>query len=183
MAISRTRTRINVKGGGKFQLRQISPTPSNTFLDAGYLKSTKIADEFAMADISDAHGDYIEYLPTGEKFIATIELLQTGIDEVNLQKNADGIYYDCYYSVLLANGNTQEWSIPLCKLKVGYVLDMKPGERILGMEMHALAPVGAFTRTPTAFNVVALVPYTLTEGAVANGAPTDTASTLATAVL
>ena len=107
----------------------------------------------------------------------------TKTKEINLQKNADGIYYDCYYSALLANGNTQEWSIPLCKLKVGYVLDLKPGERILGMEVHALAPVAAFMRTPAAFNVVALVPYTLTEGAVANGVPTDTASTLAAAVL
>ena len=185
MALDRNRGRINVKGGGKFKLREESPTASNSWLDLGWATSLKLVDEHSMVDIIDDGGNFVDSKSGGRKATWEAVLKQSGIDEINLLKNAEGKYYDLYYSVLVANDTlTQEISIPLGKIKPGVVLEFKSAtERTLAVQISCLAPKADYVRTPTAFNVTENVPYVITEGAVANDPPTDTASTLATAIL
>jgi len=183
MALQKDRIRENVKGGGVLKIREIYPNATNTFSDLGYLNGTDFKDERTENESMDEAGNFINVLTTGQKVTIETVLKQTSIDEINLLKNSEGKYYDLYYSVKLQNGNTQELSIPLCKLKAGVTLSFKPEARTLPLTIYALAPKSDYTRTPTDYNVTVNVPYTLIENATAKGVPTDTASALATAIL
>jgi hypothetical protein len=186
MALQRLRTRQDVNGGGILKVRQISPTPADPFLDLGYLGGTDLGDEHSILKWIDEVGNVIN-AQSGQREAGIKSILQqTSIDEINLLKNARGVYYDVYYyKKNLETGTIQELSACICKLKPGPVLSMKSNsQRTLALEIYFLAPKAAFTRTPTGFNVVADEPYVIAEQAsVALGAPSDTASTLATAVL
>lgn len=187
MALGKNRSRVSVKGGGLLKLRQISPTPSDTFLDVGFLQSTSLDDKYDMMTAKDERGFVIDFVTGGEEPVITAVLLQSTIDEVNLIKNADGIYYEAYYYCKLANGNIQELDIPLCKIKPGPKLDFKAAtERTLSLELHMLSvnAVSTITRAPTDYNMDPTVNsfYVLIESATAKNAPSDTASSLKTAV-
>jgi hypothetical protein len=185
MSLGKNRKRINVKGGGTLQLRELAPTPADPFLDIGYLLSSKLTDEHTMIELSDERGDFIDAKSGGRKVHWETVLKQSGIDEINLLKNAEGKYYEVYYSVKTANDSmVQEVSLCLCKIKPGPVLEFKSAtERTIQVTIYALAPDANLTRTPAAFNVVQHEPYVITEGITANGAPTDTAAAVATAIL
>jgi hypothetical protein len=183
MALQRDRSRINVKGGGLMKIRQIAPAASDSFLDVGYIKDSELGDAFTMVDSINDAGKFIDTNAGAHKVVWKTTLMQSSIDEINLIRTAEGKYFDLYYSCPLANGNVQEFSAAIVKIKPGAVLAFKSAtERNIAIEITFLSPGGAFTRTPTAFNVVSGVEYVLTEGASANGAPSDTASTLYTAV-
>lgn len=184
LALSRDRLRQNVRGGGLAKLREIYPTPSDTFLDLGYLNGTDLTDDHNMIEITDEAGNFIDTLSGSQKAMMKTVLTQSSIDEVLLRKNARAKYYDLYYSVLLANGNTQEVSAGIVKIKAGGNLEFKSGTlRGIELEIYFLAPKGDFTRTPVDYNIVAPAPYVIIENAVAKGLPSDTATNLKTAVL
>jgi hypothetical protein len=186
LALARDRTRQDLNGGGLLKIRPISPAASDTFLDLGYLGGTDLGDEHSIIKWIDEVGNVIN-AQTGQREAGIKSVLQqSSIDEINLLKNARGVYYDVYYyKKNLETGKIQELSACCCKLKPGSVLSMKSNsQRTLALEIYFLAPKAAFTRTPTGFNVVADEPYVIAEQAsVALGSPTDTASTLAAAVL
>jgi len=186
MALARDRTRQDLNGGGVLKVRQISPTPADPFLDLGYLGGTDLNDEHSIIKWIDEVGNVIN-AQSGQRECGIKAILhQTSIDEINLLKNARGVYYDIYYyKKNLETGKIQEISACCCKLKPGPVLSMKANsQRTLVLEIYFLAPKGAFTRTPAGFNVVADEPYVIAEQASTPlGAPSDTASSLATAVL
>lgn len=180
----RDRRRINVKGGGDLRVREISPTASNTFLDVGYLSSTVITDEGTMVESPDEAGNYIDTKRGARKVTVVGTLKQSSKEEIDLLRNADGKYYDVYYRVLLANTNVQEFRVAPAKLKVGFVLNMASAtERTLELTISGLAPKGAHTATPTAFNLLANDPLVIVEGATAVGPPTETAASVATNTL
>jgi len=184
MSLAKSRTRIFVVGGGEAKVRQISPSASDVFLNIGYLGGTTLNDNFNMMEIVEEAGNLID-VKAGSR-VAKLEttLKQSTIDEINLVKNSANIYYDFYYKCPLSTTYVQEISVAICKIVPGPVLEYKNDtERTIKVTIYFLAPAGAFTRTPTAFNVVENVPYVITETASANGAPSDTAATLATAVL
>jgi hypothetical protein len=186
MALARNRTRINVKGGGKLYIREISPTASNTYLDLGYLQSTEFMNDNAMVGEVDEAGVLPDMNQGSQKATLKAVLKQSSIDEINLLNNAAGKYYELYYkNANLANGYVQELSIPIAKLKVGTTLKgASATERQLELEVYALAPKAAYTRGVTAFNVTENVPFILTENATAQFNTSNTeASALATAVL
>jgi hypothetical protein len=183
MALVKNRTRINVKGGGLLKLRELSPTASDTFLDAGYLGGTDLDDAHDMVESKDERGFVIDYKSGGEAPVLKSVLKQSGIDEINLLKNAVGKYYEAYYYVKLQNGNIQEINIPLCKIKPGPSLKMAAAtERTLDLEIHMLAIPGesAIVRAPTDYNIDPAVNryYVLLESATAKGVTTDTAATM-----
>jgi hypothetical protein len=185
MALARDRTRQDLNGGGLLKLREISPTPSDTFLDPGYLGGTDFGDEHSVIKWIDEVGNVIN-AQTGQREAGIKGVLQqTSLDEINLLKNARGKYYDVYYyKKNFETGKIQELSACCCKLKPGPVLSMKSNtQRTLALEIYFLAPKAAFVRTPTDYNVTADEPYVLIENAVAKGVPIDTAASLATAVL
>ena len=184
MALAKARTRINVKGGGTLKIRELSPTASDTFLDVGYVTSDILLDEPSMVDSVDEAGQFIDTKSGAQKVTWKAILKQTSIDEINLLKNAVGKYYDLFYSVVLAGGNTQEFRVWLCKLKPLINLEFSAAkERTLEVEFTALMPKATFTATPTDYNVTAGAYYVVIENAVAKGTPTDTAATMATAIL
>jgi hypothetical protein len=184
MALQKSRTRINVKGGGTLKIRELSPSASDTFLDVGYVTSDTLLDEHTMVDSVDDAGNFIDTKSGAQKVTWKAVLKQTSIDEINLLKNAVGKYYDLFYSVVLANGNTQEFRVWLGKIKPGLVLEFASAtERKLELEITALMPKATFTATPTDYNVTAGAYYVVIDNAVAKGTPSDTAATMATAIL
>jgi hypothetical protein len=182
-AVTRDRTRFNVKGGGMLKLRQISPAASNTFLDVGYLGGTDFNDTKTNVTQKDEKGIVVNFNESEQEVILKSLLKQTGIDEIGLLKGSTGIYYEAYYSALLTNGNTQELNFPCCKVDASVKLGYKPGDRMLDITIHALAVKAAFVRNPVGYNIAADQAYVLVENAVALGAPADTAAAVATGVL
>lgn len=184
MALGKSRLKIAVKGGGTLQIRELYPTPTNSYSDLGYVENDIVLEESDVIDSVDETGLVIQSQSGNKKLTWKSTLLQTGIDEINLLRNADGKYYDLYYSVLLPNGNTQEFRVWLCKLKPNLNLEFSSGAtRKIEVEFTALAPKANFTATPTDYNVVAGKYYVVIENATAKGAPTDTASSMANAIL
>jgi hypothetical protein len=180
MSLGKNRTRVNVKGGGTLKLREMSPTQTDAFSEAGYLGGTDLNDEHSMLEIIDETGNLIDAQSGARKCILTTTLKQSGIDEINLLKNAVGKYYDAYYVVKGSNGTFQELSMGVCKLKPGAVLKYASAtERTIALTIYMLAPKAAATRAPTAFNVVADEPYVLIENAAAVGAPTEATTVFA----
>ena len=185
MSLGKSRRRINVKGGGTLQIRELAPNASDAFFDLGYLLSSKLTDEHTIVELSDERGDFVDAKSGGRKVHWETVLKQSGIDEINLLKNAEGKYYDVYYSVKTANDTlVQEVSLCICKIKPGPVLEFKSAtERTIQVTLYALAPDAGLTRTPPAFNIVIHEPYVITEGSTPNGTPTDTAASVAAAII
>jgi hypothetical protein len=188
MALGRVRTRENAKGGGALWIRQISPAASNTFLDLGWLGGTTLDDKQSAVESKDERGDLAIVLYSDRVAMIKTILHQVSQDEIDLVNKIsnNNVFYDVYYAALLESGNTQEISAAICQIKLGVPIEYKSGQRTLPCDIYMLAPGAAFTRTPSAYNVVVSperLPYVMTENAVANGKPTDTASSLATAVL
>ena len=180
MALQKSRSRINVKGGGDLRLRELDPTPADPFLVVGYLSETALNDEHNFIEAMDELGEVADALSGSQSVMFTPLLKQSSLDEINLLKNADGKLYEVYYSVALKSGNVQEYHFPFCRIKPGVVATFQSAtERTIPCEIHALSPAAAFTHTPTDFNVVKGVPYTVIENAAAQGPPTETAANVA----
>lgn len=183
MALSRDRTRINVKGGGLAKIREISPTQTDGLSDLGYLGGSDVNDEHNVIEIVDETGSLIDALSGGQKAYMKTVLKQTSADEINLLRNAVGKYYDFYYYAKLNNGRFQELSAIPCKIKPGQVLSYKSAtERTIEVTIYFLNPKAAATRAPVAYNVIADQPYVLIEGAAATGVPTEITTTFTTLI-
>ena len=188
MSLGRFRIRENARGGGNLWIRQISPTASNTFLDLGWLGGTTLDDKQTAVESKDERGDLVIVLYSDRTAMLKTILHQVSQDEIDLVNNISNqnVFYDIYYPVVLENGATQEISAGLCQIKMGVPIEYKPGQRTLPCDIYMLAPAAAFTRTPTDYNVVISperIPYVMITNTVAKGKPTDTASSLATAIL
>jgi hypothetical protein len=186
MAVARDRKRSNVRGGGKLYLRELSPTPSNTLLDVGYIKSTDFINEHTMVELFDETGNFIDNKSGQQKVVLNVILQQSSIDEINLLNNASGKYYELYYkNPNLANTYVQEVSIPIGVLKPGVTLKMAAAtERTIELNISCLAPKADYVRGVTTFNVSENVPFIITETATAQYNTSNTeASAMATAIL
>lgn len=185
MSLGKNRKRINLRGGGTLQIRELSPSPSDQFVNVGYLASSKLMNEHAIITTTDENGNLVETSSGSRTVRWETVLQQTGADEIDLLRNAEGKYYEAYYAVKTGgNALVQEISLPLCRIKPGPVLEFAAGTgRSLQLTLYALAPKGSAVRSPVAYNIGAGEPYILVEGNTANGAPADAAATLATAIL
>jgi len=184
MALQKLRSRINVKGGGLFMIRELSPTPSDTFLDVGFLTSVQFEDEHNMVEIIDDRGLTINYISGGESPKFTVVIKQSGIDEINILKNAERKYYEGYYKVLCETTLIQEINIPLFRFKPGPMLQFAAAtERTLQLEGRALSVKAAMTRNPVGYNITIDSFFVIIENAAALGVPVDTASSVASTLL
>jgi hypothetical protein len=102
---------------------------------------------------------------------------------LDVLRNSLNKYYEFYYKCPLANGQFQEFVLCPAKIDPNCKLVYKVAARGIPLKVFGLAPKAALTRTPTGFNIVAGEPFTLSEAGAAIGAPSDTASAVATAVL
>ena len=184
MSLQKDRNRMNAKGGGDLYIREIYPTPSNTYLSIGYLDSTKLNDKHSMVGDPDEEGQVITKVDGGQDVTLDEILKQSSLDEINLIRNAGGKYYEAYYPCTLKNGNVQELSIPICQIIPDLSMEFKAAtERKIPIQIQCLAPKAAYTRGVTAFNVIKNQPYIMVEGATATFNTSNTeASALAAAI-
>lgn len=186
MSLQKARTRINVKGGDVFKMRQISPTASNTFVDYGYLVSLEFNDVRDMVESPDAAGNMINANAAGRTVSFTLTLLQTTKEEIDAVVDLADKYFDCIYHVQLAvSANYQHLSMCCVKFNPSiqslvYQAGTRRGIKLTG---YALAPKALMVRTPTTYNVVAGVPYIFLDDTTAATDPSDAAADVATAVL
>lgn len=174
MALGFDRRAISVKGGGTLKIREIDPTPATPFDAIGFITDTTFGDEHTLVESIDDAGHFIDNKSGAQHVTIKSTLMQTSLDEINLMKNAETKYYEAYYDVVLNNTYHQEILMPVCRLKCGAVLDFKSAtQRTIAIEIHALAPFTALTRTPTSWNTVQWQYYVLQENAAAVGPPSD----------
>jgi hypothetical protein len=183
--MAKSRKAISVRGGGTFYYREIDPTPSNTYLEAGYIASSELDDVQQMVGEVDESG-VLPDIKSGSQIVKWKMVLKQATQAViDLLRNAAGKYYEGYYVVLLANGQYQEISIPVFTFSPNVNLRFAAAtERQVACELNCLAPKAAYTRGVTAFNVVKDQPYIVLDGASATFNTSNTeASALATAIM
>ena len=184
MALGKSRTRIQVRGGGFLLMREISPTPSDTFLDVGYLQQTEFTDTRNMIEAIDERGLQVDFIEGGTIVVLKATLMQADADVIALLRNSASKYYDVYYYAVLADGKYQEFSAPVCKFMGGPKMTFAANTiRTVELELRLLPSKGAYTRTPAAFNVALGDFYVVSENAAKQGPPSDTASNTAAACL
>jgi hypothetical protein len=177
MALGLSRTRINVKGGGDIQIREINPTPSDTFLSLGSVKDVTFIDEYGMVESIDGAGDYIDTKPGSRHAHVTAMLQQSTKEEIDVMKDAAGKHYEIYYTVTLNDGSFQEFVAPICRITPGMNLAFASAtERTIALDIHFLAPFGILTRTPVSYNTADREPYAVSESSSQIGAPSDAAT-------
>lgn len=164
-------------------VRELYPTPSDTFLDVGWLGGTNLNDEHNMLEIIDEQGILLDWKSSGKVFNLTSKLKQSGIDEINLVRNADGKYYEMYYKVTTGEAKVQEINA-FVKIQPGAQIEFAAGtERTIPITIKGWAVKAALVRSPTVYNIAVYESYVYIENAAAQGVPIDTAATVATAVL
>jgi len=178
MPLGYDRRAINVKGGGTLQLRVIDPTAQQgAFASVGFIKNDILVDEHGIVESQDSKGDAIDAKSGSQKVKFTSVLMQSSKDEIDLMKDAKDRYYEMYYKAVNNDATIQEIVAAVCRIKPGIEIAFGAAtERNISLEIHFLAPATVLTRTPAAYNTAQWVPYVLTEGAAANGAPTDAAT-------
>ena len=182
--LGRVRQRENAKGGGYLYLRQISPTPSDTFLDVGWLGGTDFDDKKTTIESKDECGDLVILLTSDRQATIKSVLHQVSQAEIDLINKSTNIFYDAIYKCLLADGTTQVVSLPVCQVAPGASLNYKPGQRSLALTIYGLAVKAAMTRTGTDYNVALREPYVMfTADVGAFALPSDTALSVAAACL
>lgn len=184
MAMQKDRTRFNVRGGGNLQLRQlVSGSVSTTWSSMGHMMSDKLNDAPSMQDFVNDAGDMLSVLVGAFKITWEGVLMQVGIDEINFIRNTGGLFFEMYYSVVLANGNTQEFN-GIVMLEPKVVLNFASNaKRDIPVMMTFIKAKAAYTRTPTDYNNPNIDYYLVLENAVAKGLPTDQVGTVYTATI
>lgn len=179
--MAKARNLISVKGGGLLKVRELSPTPTNSFTDVGYLGESKLIDSYTMIESKDDAGHFVDVKEAGQVVKFESSLLQTSKAEIDFMRLAAAKAFEAYYRVRLNNGNYQEYLFPVCRIIPGQELDFKAGERRIKLTLFALYLPIALTRNPTDYNTAADAYYTVIENASEIGAPVDNATVPAAA--
>lgn len=184
MALAKDRTRFSVKGFISIKVKQITSGGADTTMDfLGYSENTDFMVDHEMVDFRDEEGKLRHRLSSAETWRKTINLLQVGIDEINLLKSANGKFFHLYAIAQLINGNYQEIYMPLVTINPKIDLKFAPGKRTLPVEVTALMPKGAVNVTPSAFNVPADAYGVIIENASAQGEITTATGTIYSAAV
>lgn len=185
MGLQKDRTRINAKGGGNLYARQlVSGSTDTAFVNLGQLVSSGLDDSPAMVDSVNEGGELVMTQVGSRKAKWDAVLMQAGIDEINLLRQADGKFYEIYYAVPLKNGNTQEVvACPVIIVPKVTLAFAAATQRNIPVEIIFLMPKAAYTRNPTDYNNSTPNYYVMIENAVAKGAPVDQVGTVYTAVV
>lgn len=178
----KNRSQINVKGNSDVFYRELFPSASDTWVALGYIKESDMNDVYNMIKSVDSQGNKIDNKEAGQDVTFTTKLMQSQKEQIDFQRLAATKYFQIYIPLLLNSGDTQEIVGHICRITPGQKLPMKPGERLIDITIDMLAPSADFVAAPTDYNVTKNVPYTLIENASPIGAPTNTASSLYTAI-
>ena len=134
------RNRIFAKGLGNFTLLQLPPVADTLFRDVGYLDNTSLKDTVQMVTVADENGNVIKRNPVSEEAHFLPTLKQTGIDEINLIKNAAGVLYaGRYYGMAKNNPQVfQYYCIENGNIIPGPALDYGKNERKIALDFICL---------------------------------------------
>jgi len=137
MALGKDRTRINIKGGGLLQLKEL---PAGSFLDVGYLKESEIIDNHATEDNNAETGEYVGLLLGDRKVIFKSALMQSSKDEIDLIRNSVGKTYEGRYQVPIADGTNvwQLWALGELQIVPNFNLNFSTKRRDIPLELVLL---------------------------------------------
>lgn len=178
MALGKNSAKINTKGFGYLLLREIHPTPSNTFLDLGYVESTELSDEPQLITSTDERGFVVAVTESAKVVTLKAVLMQSNTDVIAFMKAASSKWYDVYYYGSTADAQVQEFNFPKCKITGGLKLSFKANTpRNVPIEIHAMPLVTALAADPGAtFDLAADDIYSFVESASKIGPPTQVAT-------
>lgn len=147
MSLAKRRQSVSVKGLGTAEVRSITDAETN-FSDIGYLDSSVFPEDVSnVEDIQDEAGNFVDQKEISRIVKARLNLLQSGIDEVNLLRNADGKYYAVRYCGLLNSGEFQYFCFENAKIVPGFTKNYTPGKQILPVL------IGSLKQADSAFNI------------------------------
>lgn len=113
MSLQKAKERVRVQGGGTLELKEL---PAGSWLDVGYLAQSEIVTTAEDIEIHDERG----VLVTQQEGNVTVKfnstLLQSGVDEIKLLRDAKLKEYQARYRVRMPNdssGNAvwQAWTL------------------------------------------------------------------------
>lgn len=133
LVLGKNRLRSFVRGLGNMQVREREPANDPNFSNVGYLKNTTTTDEPTMVDIMPETGHMIDYKMQSRKTGGNTNLQQTGIDELNLIRQAEGkIYAVRYHGVQDEQGTAfLYYCFETVRLNPTISQNYQPGERLL----------------------------------------------------
>jgi hypothetical protein len=108
MALGKKRHRVNIRGGGIFE---VCDNEEFIYSELGYLESTRLLDEIETEDIYYETGRYQSLLCGNEKVVVETTLLQTNKDEIDFIRNNAGNEILARYRVPITESETIIWQL------------------------------------------------------------------------
>ncbi len=138
MGLQKSRVRIEAKGPGRFEVRELEPSSGSTFYDVGYVESTVINDDHAMVDLQDETGEMINSIEQSRTVSGVTQLMQSGKDELDLLSGALEKVHAIRYSGLTAPGRFVYFAFDRSIINPSIPLNYAIGKRTLPLQMKAV---------------------------------------------
>lgn len=108
MALGKTADKVRVKGGGNLEVKL---STSATWEDVGYLAESELIHEIETIKVNDETGTQVGEFDGNETVTFETQLLQPGVDEIDLIKDSSGKNYNARYKVQESGGDWQAWTL------------------------------------------------------------------------
>ncbi len=141
MSLQKDRTRSSVKGLGTLSVRETSPSAGTTFDEVGGLDGetgTVLEDFSDLEEIVAETGNLEDVKEKSRVTRLSTNLLQTSIDEINLNKQSTAKTHALRYYGMHSPGRFQYFCIPKGRINPGVALGFRSGKRVLPLRAWAL---------------------------------------------
>jgi len=139
MALGKSRQRIFVHGLGNCDVMELDPNPAIDFSDVGYLQDTVIEQSSTTESIIDESGALVDEKVKSLSVNFQTNLMQTGIDEINLIRNSTYKHFAIrYYGNADANNRFQYFVIPCAKIIPSWQKKFSPEKQLIAMNVKAI---------------------------------------------
>jgi len=139
MALGKSRQRIFVHGLGNCDVRELNPNPANDYSNVGYLQDTLIEQASTTESIIDESGALVDEKVKSLSVNFQTNLMQTGIDEINLIRNSTYKHYAIrYYGNTDVNNRFQYFLIPCAKIIPSWQKKFSPEKQLIAMNVKAI---------------------------------------------
>lgn len=148
MSIQRDRRRIGVKGLGRLEVRELSPSAGTAYDDVGSLDGTDLEDVYDVEEIIDERGSLEDVKEKLHVVRLSSALLQNGIDELDLIRNSSGKVHSLRYSGMMNPGRFQYYCFEQSRINPSLVRGFKPGKQPLPLKAVMLKQDDSIFDTP-----------------------------------
>lgn len=138
MALTKSRTRMEAKGPGRFEVRELEPTSASAFSNVGYVESTALNDEHTMLDLMDETGEMVNSISQGRIVSGVTQLMQTGKDELDLLSGAVEKVHAVRYSGITSPGRFVYFAFDRTIINPSIPLNYAVGKRTLPLQLKAV---------------------------------------------